>query len=93
VLGDIERGGFEINVQPQSFEPYLDRMEQLTNRLTLGILAAAFTVGLALLVAAYHPTNWDVMIELLFLLVLIFAGGFGTYILMLILRSQRKPPH
>ena len=93
VLGDIERGGFEVNVQPQSFEPYLERMEQLTNRLTLGILAAAFTVGLALLVAAYHPVNWDVMVELLFMLVLVFSGGFGTYILLLILRSRHRPPH
>ncbi|HEX6543473.1 MAG TPA: AarF/ABC1/UbiB kinase family protein [Ktedonobacterales bacterium] len=90
ILGDIERGGFEINIQPQSFEPFLDRMEQLTNRLTLGILAAAFTVGLAVLLSAYHPTNWDIMIELLFLLVLMFSGGFGTYILLLILRSRHK---
>lgn len=93
VLGDIERGGFEVNIQQQSFEPFLDRMEQLTNRLTLGILAAAFTVGLALLVAAYHPVNWDVMVEFVFLLVLVFSGGFGTYILILILRSRHKQPH
>lgn len=93
VLGDIERGGFEVNIQPQSFEPFLDRMEQLTNRLTLGILAAAFTVGLALLVAAYHPSNWDIVVEIVFLLVLVFSGGFGTYILMLILRSRHRQPH
>jgi ubiquinone biosynthesis protein len=93
VLGDIERGGFEINIQPQSFEPFLDRMEQLTNRLTLGILAAAFTIGMALLVSVYHPTGWDVTIELLFLLVLILSGVFGTYILFLILRSRHRRPH
>jgi ubiquinone biosynthesis protein len=93
VLGDIERGGFEINVQPQSFEPFLDRMEQLTNRLTLGILAAAFTIGMALLVSVYHPTGWDTTIELLFLLVLILSGVFGTYILFLILRSRHRRSH
>lgn len=90
VLGDIERGGFEINIQPQSFEPFLDRMEQLTNRLTLGILAAAFTIGMALLVSVYHPSGWDALIELLFLLVLILSGVFGTYILLLILRSRHR---
>jgi ubiquinone biosynthesis protein len=93
VLGDIERGGFEINIQPQSFEPFLDRMEQLTNRLTLGILAAAFTIGMALLVSVYHPTGWDITIEILFLLVLILSGVFGTYILLLILRSRHQRPH
>jgi ubiquinone biosynthesis protein len=67
-------------------------MEQLTNRLTLGILAAAFTVGLAVLVSAYHPANLDVMAEILFVMVLVLSGGFGTYILMLILRSRHRPP-
>jgi ubiquinone biosynthesis protein len=93
VLGDIERGGFKINIQPQSFEPFLDRMEQLTNRLTLGILAAAFTIGMALLVSVYHPAGWDISIEILFLLVLILSGVFGTYILLLILRSRHQRPH
>ena len=93
VLGDIERGGFEINIQPQSFEPFLDRMEQLTNRLTLGILAAAFTIGMALLVSVYHPAGWDTIIELLFLLVLMLSGVFGTYILLLILRSRHRRPN
>lgn len=90
VLGDIERGGFEINIQPQSFEPFLERMEQLTNRLTLGILAAAFTIGMALLVSVYHPRGWDILIEALFLLVLLLSGVFGTYILLLILRSRHR---
>ena len=89
VLGDIERGGFEINIQPQSFEPFLDRMEQLTNRLTLGILVAAFTIGMALLVSVYHPSGWDIVLELLFLLVLVLSGVFGAYILLLIWRSRR----
>ena len=93
VLGDIERGGFEINIQPQSFEPFLERMEQLTNRLTLGILAAAFTIGMALLVSVYHPAGWDAIIELLFLLVLVLSGVFGTYILLLILRSRHRRPN
>jgi ubiquinone biosynthesis protein len=93
VLGDIERGGFEINIQPQSFEPFLERMEQLTNRLTLGILAAAFTIGMALLVSVYHPAGWDTIIELLFLLVLMLSGVFGTYILLLILRSRHRRPN
>ena len=90
VLGDIERGGFEVNVQPQSFESYLQRMEQLTNRLVLGILAAAFTVGFALLVAAYRPAGWDHMAEFLLLFVLALSGGFGTYVLALIIGSRHR---
>ena len=79
MLGDIERGGFEVNVQPESFEPYLDRIEELTNRLILGILAAAFTIGMAVLVSVYHPHGWDLVVGLLFLIVLSLSGSFGTY--------------
>ncbi|MGO8946117.1 MAG: ABC1 kinase family protein [Ktedonobacterales bacterium] len=92
VLGDIERGGFEVNVQPQSFESYLQRMELLTNRLVLAILAAAFTVGFTMLVAAYRPAGWDHMAQFLLLFVLALSGGFGTYVLALILGSRHKRP-
>jgi len=92
VLGDIERGGFEVNVQPQSFESYLQRIELLTNRLILGILAAAFTVGFALLVAAYHPAGWDHMAQFLLLFVLALSGGFGTYVLALVIGSRHRRP-
>jgi ubiquinone biosynthesis protein len=92
VLGDIERGGFEVNVQPESFEPYLDRIEELTNRLILGILAAAFTIGMAVLLSVYHPNGWDLVVGLLFLIVLSLSGSFGTYVLFLILQARHRPP-
>jgi ubiquinone biosynthesis protein len=90
ILGDIERGGFEVNVQPESFEPYLARLEVLANRIVLGILVAAFTVGMALLVAAYHPNGFSGFANVLFLLVLVLSGSFGTYLLALILLSKRR---
>jgi ubiquinone biosynthesis protein len=92
VLGDIERGGFEITVQPASFDPYLERLEQLVNRAILALLASTFTIAAALLLAAYHPAHWDWVVEVLFLAVLLAAGGFGTYILVLLLRSKHKRP-
>ena len=90
ILGDIERGGFEVNVQPESFDAYLARIEVLANRIILGILAAAFTVGMALLVAAYHPSGFDGFAHVLFLLVLVLSGSFGTYLLALIVLSKRR---
>ena len=90
ILGDIERGGFEINVQPQSFEPYLNRLEQLVNRLILGILAAAWTISVGLFVAAYHPAGLGFLSGILFLLVLALGAGFGNYVLFLTLRNRRR---
>jgi ubiquinone biosynthesis protein len=90
ILGDIERGGVEVNVQPESFESYLARLEVLANRIILGILVAAFTIGMALLVAAYHPEGFGGVSLLLFLLILVLSGSFGTYLLALILLSRRR---
>lgn len=90
ILGDIERG-FEITVQPASFDPYLERLEQLVNRAILALPASTCTIAMALLLAAYHPAHWDWVVEVFFLAVLLAAGGFGTYVLVL-LRSKHKQP-
>ena len=90
VLGDIERGGSEVSVQPASFEPYLARVEQYVNRLALALLASTFTLSAAMLVAAYHPARWDGVTALLFLLVVILSTGFGGYVLIQILRRARS---
>lgn len=92
VLGDIERGGFEVSVQPASFEPYLARMEQYVNRIALALLAATFTLSGAMLVAAFHPARWDVVAALLFLLVVLLSTSFGGYVLMQILSARRRRP-
>jgi ubiquinone biosynthesis protein len=90
ILGDIERGGFEINVQPASFDPYLDRMEQLINRAILALLAATFTISAAMLVAAYHPAHWSWATALLFLLVVLASLLFGVYVLIKLLRVRGR---
>ncbi len=76
--------------QPESFEPCLARLEVLANCIILGILIAGFTVGMALLVAAYHPEGIGGFSLLLFLLVLVLSSSFRTYLLMLIILSRRR---
>lgn len=90
ILGDIERGGLEITVQPASFDPYFDRLEQLINRTILALLAATFTISAALFVAAFHPARWDWVIVPLFLCVMLAALGFGIYVLIKLLRARRR---
>ncbi len=90
ILGDIERGGFEVNLQPASFDPYFERLQQVVNRILIALLAATCTISTAMIVAAYHPAGWDWVAETLFLLALLFAGVFGVYILVTLLRSQRS---
>jgi ubiquinone biosynthesis protein len=90
ILGDIERGGFEVNLQPASFDPYFERLQQLVNRVLIALLAATCTISTAIIVAAYHPAGWDWVAETLFLLALLFAGVFGGYILLALARSRRS---
>jgi ubiquinone biosynthesis protein len=90
ILGDIERGGFEINVQPASFDPYLVRMEQLINRAILALLAATFTISAAMLVAAYHPSHWNWVALLLFLMVVMASATFGGYVLFKLVSSRHR---
>lgn len=90
ILGDIERGGLEITVQPASFDPYFDRLEQLINRTILALLAATFTISAALFVAAFHPAHWDWVIVPLFLLVMLAALSFGIYVLIKLLRARHR---
>ena len=90
ILGDIERGGFEVNLQPASFDPYFERLQQLVNRILIALLAATCTISTAIIVAAYHPARWDWVAETLFLLALLFAGVFGGYILVALARSRRS---
>ena len=52
ILGGLERGAIEVGVRPEHFEPLLRRIERLINRLVLGVIAAAFVNGRAVLAAA-----------------------------------------
>jgi ubiquinone biosynthesis protein len=90
ILGDIERGGFEVNLQPASFDPYFARLERLVNRILIALLAATCTISTAMIVAAYHPTNLDWAAETLFFLALVFAGVFGAYIFFALMRSRHS---
>jgi hypothetical protein len=89
ILGDIERGGLEITIQPASFDPYFARLEHLINRAILALAAATFTISAALLVVAFHPPHWDWVTAPLFVLALMAALVFGVYVLMQLMRTHR----
>ena len=55
LVNDLERGAMQIGPQPAAFQPLVRHAERIANRLVLGMLAAAFVTGLAVLMAVYHP--------------------------------------
>lgn len=89
LIGAIERGGFEFGMRPESFEPLIKRLERIANRIVLGILAAAFIVGLATLLSVYRPPGWENWAGVMFAAGFFFALALGIYLALSILRSGR----
>jgi ubiquinone biosynthesis protein len=87
LVADAERGALEVGVRPEGFEPLVRRLERLANRLVLGVLAAAFVNGLAVLMAAYHPGGNDAWIAAFFAFGFAVTALLGAYLAWLILRS------
>jgi ubiquinone biosynthesis protein len=54
-----ENGNLQIGMRPEGFDPIIDRLEKIANRIVLGVIAAAFINGLAVLVSVYQPPGWD----------------------------------
>ncbi|MDE3074764.1 MAG: AarF/ABC1/UbiB kinase family protein [Chloroflexota bacterium] len=88
LLAEVERGGLEVAMRPTGFEPILGRLERLVNRLVLGILAAAFVVGLAVVMLVYHPAGWERLMGGFFFFGFVAAGVFGGYLTWTIVRSR-----
>ena len=89
LLGELEQGNLQLGLQPESFGPLVDRLEQLTNRLVLGIIAAAFINGLAVLMSVYHPPGWEQWAGAAFGIGFVLATALGAYLAWSIVRSGR----
>ena len=90
LLGDVENGNLTVQVRPSGFEPLLGRLERLVNRIVLGIIAAAFISGLAVLMSVYHPGNDARWLGAFFGIGLGIAATLGAYLAWSILRSGHK---
>jgi ubiquinone biosynthesis protein len=89
IVQDLERGGIEVGMRPEGFEPLVRRFERLANRITLGIIVAAFVNGLAILAAVYRPAGWETLGAIAFVVGFGFAAVVGVYLAWTILRSGR----
>jgi ubiquinone biosynthesis protein len=90
VLQAVDRSNLEFGIRRESIEPLVERLERLTNRLVLGILAAAFIVGLAVLLLIYHPTGWEAWAGVAFGIGFAIAAGVGVYLAWTIIRSRHR---
>lgn len=89
IVADVERGGLQVGVRPEGFEPMLQRVERLANRLVLGMLVSAFIVGLAVLLAVFHPAGVERWAGALFIFGFAVALTLGAVLAWGILRTGR----
>lgn len=90
LLGELERGELMVGTRLEGVELMLDRLERLANRLVLAVIAAAFVVGLAVLMAVYRPPGWDRWAGPLFAVGFAIAATLGAYLAWTIFRSGRS---
>ena len=90
IMSELERGNLEVGLHPEAFDPLVRRFERLTNRIVLGIIAAAFINGLAILLLVYHPFAGVPWIGVFFVVGFLLACVLGMYLAISILRSRRK---
>lgn len=88
IVSAAEDGNFQIGMHPEGFDPIINRLEKISNRIVLGVIAAAFINGLAVLVSVYKPPGWERWAWIVFAFGLLSALVLGVYLALSILRSQ-----
>jgi ubiquinone biosynthesis protein len=89
LLGRLERGDFGVTVRPEGMDPLMRELNHMVNRLSVTILAAAFIVGLALLLQVVESSHGSLLLLFLFATGLVGAGTLGLWLLISMYRAGR----
>jgi ubiquinone biosynthesis protein len=88
ILSAAEDGNFQIGMHPEGFDPIINRLERIANRIVLGVIAAAFINGLAVLLSVYRPPGWERWGWAVFAFGFLCALLLGIYLAWSILRPK-----
>jgi ubiquinone biosynthesis protein len=87
LLGRVERGDIGLAVRPEGIEPLIRDLNHMVNRLSVSILAAAFIIGLALLLQVVETSHGSLLLLLLFTAGLVGAALLGLWIMVSMYRA------
>lgn len=90
LLIDAERGGLHVGVHVDEAQLFLSRVERLVNRLVLGVLTAAFIVGLAVLLAAAPRMPLGPWLRRMIAVGFTVVCGFAAYLGWVIVHPRRR---
>lgn len=88
IVNAAEDGNLQIGMRPEGFDPVINRLERIANRIVLGVIAAAFINGLAVLVSVYKPPGWERWAWVVFAFGFACALLLGGYLAWAILRPK-----
>ncbi len=88
IVNAAEDGNLQIGMRPEGFDPVIDRLERIANRIVLGVIAAAFINGLAVLVSVYRPPGWERWAWVVFAFGFLSVLLLGVYLAWTILRPK-----
>ena len=88
MMAAMERGNLQVGMRPEGFDPLIDRFERISNRIVLGVVAAAFINGLAVLLSVYRPPGWERWAWAVFAFGFLCALVLGVYLAWSIMRSK-----
>ena len=89
LLSRMERGDLGIAVRPEGIEGVLRDLNRMVNRLSVSILAAAFIVGLALLLQVVENSHGSLLLLALFAGALLASAVLGLWLLLSMYRAGR----
>ena len=88
IVTEAENGNLQIGMRPEGFDSVINRLEKIANRIVLGVIAAAFINGLAVLVSVYRPPGWERWGWVVFAFGFLCALLLGVYLAWSILRPK-----
>jgi ubiquinone biosynthesis protein len=90
LLGRLERGELELNVQHEGLHYFANQMQVMFNRLALAVILAASVVAMALALGVSAFPDGSVYISWLFRIGLVFSLVFGAALLWSMWRAPKR---
>ena len=89
LLSLLERGQVEINLNRQELNDLVSKLQNMTNRITLGMVLSAIIIALSLVLVVFQANIWKTLGEYIFGFALVSSLVFGIWLVWSILRSGR----
>ena len=89
LLGQLERGQLEFNINYDGLREFTRKMQGMTNRLAISAILAAVIIALGLTTVVYHPAEWQKFGEYLFAFAFVSSLVMGAILMFNIWRSGR----